>query len=120
MTEESILDAVELFERDPMAAPELADALTHFVETADPTDSLIGSAVWALGKRHDPALQSFFITVLRRTYRVNPSAGYQCLAVLSVTDPNILPGGGSVMEEDRNTRLAADYLERIETQQPRA
>lgn len=116
MTEQSILDAVELFERDRTASPDLAAALWHFAEQSNPTDPLVESVVRAFGKRYDNKLKPYFIAILGRIYRVNPQVGYQCMIALDNLDEN-LPGGGSAVETDRNTRLAEEYLKRIGAQQ---
>ena len=116
MTEEAVLDAVDLFERDRTASPELAEALRMFAERSDPSDPLVGTAVWALGKRFDAGLKPFFIAMLERTYKVNPDAGFQCMIALDNLDEDILPEGGSVGETERNIRLAESYLKRTGTQ----
>jgi len=110
ITESAILDAVELFERDRTASPELATALQRFARDAEVSDPLVGTAIWALGKRFDTELKSFFVDMLERTYQTNPHAGYQCMIALDNLNEDILPGGGSAMEIQRNTGLAEAYL----------
>ena len=117
ITECAILDAVELFERDRTASPGLAAALQRFAREAEVSDPLVDTAIWALGKRFDTQLKSFFVDMLERTYRTNPHAGYQCMIALDNLNEDILPGGGSVMETQKNTGLAEAYLKKHRPQQ---
>lgn len=95
---------------DPL---EIAGSIVKFLESAPNDDPLLGTAIFALGKRYDPSLKGFFVEMLRRTLDNNPDALYQTLVALDNLEDNILKGYGSFNEYERNKRLAEDYLKKV-------
>jgi len=93
---------------------DIVSKLIEFVEQAKPTESQVGYAIWALGKRFDPDLKKFFFSWLKRALDSNPNALWQTIIALDNLEEDILPGGGSVHDEERNRQLAEEYLKIIE------
>ena len=131
ITNDSLMAAMYLFEKEngneldqssirDIQKEGLADANPHdlvnsiisYLDSATDDDPLLGTAIFALGKLYDSSLKGLFVEMLRRSLDNNPHALYQTLVALDNLEQNVLPGGGSFNEYERNKRLAKDYLKR--------
>lgn len=75
-----------------------------------------GAAVFALGKLHDPGLTGFFVEVLQRYLNADAAVLYQVMIALDNLGVNVFAGrrSMSVLAEQENRALAAEFLRRFE------
>lgn len=89
----------------------IAKKLYEFVETnAAQGDSLVGSAVWALGKRCDTTYRSLFERVMAGSIDSDSNALFQSMLALENLDIKLFDGSASLMEVQRNREIALNYL----------
>lgn len=79
---------------------------------SDPATDAASSMVWALGKRYNPELRSFFIEVIEKTLAERAPALYQAIIALDNLDEPCLRNVGtfSAQDHDHNRRLAQRVL----------
>lgn len=102
---------------DPATPDELTalrDALTDVANNA-PAPGLAGSALFALGKRYDPALVNFFVRWLADRRTEDPAAAYQAMIALDNLGVSVFdePGPWGVDDTARNLRMADRFLRRV-------
>ncbi len=92
---------------------DLVTAIKNYIESVPDDDPLLGTAIFALGKRYDKNLKRYFRKLLRRLLDSNPHALFQVLIALNNPEENALPDDGSVTEYEQNRKYAIDYLKRV-------
>ena len=103
---------------EPASPPDLArlrERLVDLVRAVAPAP-LTGAAVFALGKAYDPSLTPFFIEVLRNHLHADAGVLYQAMIALDNLGVAVFAGRDSmsVLAEDENRALAADFLRQCE------
>jgi hypothetical protein len=75
---------------------------------------VVGAAVFALGKLYDPGLTGLFVEILRRYLHGDAGVLYRAMIALDNLGVGVFPGrrSMSVLAEDENRALAAEFLRR--------
>lgn len=97
----------------------LALFLVKRIENPEEGDArFLPSMFFALGKRYDPTLLTFFRTALRSALAASPESIYQILIALDNLDETVFApdrnDSFSVLDEELNRRDALAYLTRVE------
>ena len=92
---------------------DLVTAIKNYIELSPNEDPLLGTAIFALGKRYDKNLKRFFVKILRRLLDSNPHALFQALIALNNLEENALPDDASATEYELNRKFAINYLKRV-------
>jgi hypothetical protein len=101
----------------PVDVARLRGRLVDLVR-AGPPARITGAAVFALGKVHDPSLTLFFTEVVRRHLKADAGVLYQAMIALDNLGIGVFAGrrSMSVLAEDENRALAAEFLRRCGTE----
>jgi HEAT repeat protein len=103
---------------EPASPADLAQLRGRLVDLvwAGAPARLTGAAVFALGKTYDPSLTAFFVEVLRTYLHADAGVLYQAMIALDNLGVGVFAGrcSMSVLAEEENRALAAEFLRRCE------
>jgi HEAT repeat protein len=105
---------------EPASPADLARLRGRLVDLvrARPLAPVTTAAVFTLGKLHDPSLTPFFIELLRNYLHADAGVLYQAMIALDNLGVGVFAGRDSMslLAEDENRALAADFLRQHEGQ----
>ena len=108
------LNAIKESGLNGLALDEIINSIKNFINSnLSSKEELFNTAIFVLGKKHDPELKGFFITILKNTIDSNIEAAYQTMIALDNLNEPILNDSCSITEHELNYKLGKQYLEKI-------
>ena len=104
---------IEDSELDGVSPDKLENIIKNFIEeNIEKGGALLGSAIFALGKRCNSNNKVFFINILKRLIESDIDSAYQTMIALENIGEKIFLGSANLLEKERNYKLGIDYLEK--------
>ena len=112
LSDDEIRD-VENSELNCVTPDEIENILKNYIEeNVNKGGVLLGSAIFALGKRFNSNNKAFFISILKRLIESDIDSAYQSMIALENIGERIFFGSASLLEKERNYKLGIEYLEK--------